>query len=324
MAVQAAPLSTSSWGAGCAPGTTQHGVVLVVVLWLLVLLTVLVASQAASSRVESELVRNRTAALQARSAAEAGLFMAIDLLASEQGSKVRTLRTDGARYHMSYQGVELTISVLDEAGKIDINAVPPSMLRNLLISLSGELERGRAVSDAILDWRDPDAARREFGAEDEDYQENGLPYGAKDEYLDNLEELLLVQGMDSELYAKLLGMVTVNTGAKGINPVVAQRPVLLAVPGVSMEQVDEYLLARERHFAEGGALPLFPVSDLEYVSRDRDRLYSIHVQAVTASGVTERIVVLSRVSAKRARNGGSPYELLSWDAMDFSAVSSPP
>ncbi len=298
----------------------ERGVVLVVVLWLLVLLSVLVGSQVMSARMESELVRNRVDALQARSAAEAGLFSAIDMLATQQGEKGHLLRTDGDIYRMSYHGVALSVRVLDEAGKMDINAVRPEMLRNLLISRCGDMERGRALMDAILDWQDTDSTRREYGAEDDDYLDSGLPYGSKDEYLDNLEELLLVQGMDGELYAKLAGMVTVNTGAKGINPMVAQRPVLLAVPGVSREQVDEYLLARERYYRDGQAQPLFPISDMNYIRHETDGLYSIYVQAVTAEGTTERIAVLTRVSTGRTGRGVRPYEILRWNALDHAAV----
>ncbi len=298
----------------------QHGVVLVVVLWLLVLLTVLVASQAVSARIETELVRNRVDALYARTAAEAGLFTAIDLLAREQGREERTLRTDGAGYRMEYNGVALSVTVLDEAGKIDLNAVRPEMLRKLFVTLTGDVEKGVAVSDAILDWRDVDHVRRAAGAEDDEYRENDRVYGAKDEYLDNLEELLLVLGMDGKLYAKLTGIVTVNTGTQGINPEVAQRRVLLAVPGITSEQVELYLLARERHIADGVALPLFPIRDRNYISQNRDQLYSIHVEAVTPGGTTERIAAITRVSARSAKESGRPYEILSWNASDYSAA----
>lgn len=294
----------------------QRGVVLVVVLWLLVLLAVLVTSQAKSARIEGELVRNQVDALYARTAAEAGLFTMIDMLAREQAKDEWTLRTDGTPYHMEYQGVELEVSVLDEAGKIDLNAVRPEMLRKLLVSLSGEMEKGIAISDAILDWRDADHQRRESGAEDDEYREHDRAYGAKDEYLDNIEELLLVLGMDGQLYAKLMSIVTVSTGTQGINPAVAQRLVLLAIPGITAEQIDAYLLARERYYTDGGVFPAFPLHDGNYISQNRNQLYSIHVQARTQGGTSERIAAVTRVSAKSTRDGGRPYEILRWNAND--------
>lgn len=325
MRVVTRPTGSSAVGyRGCrARRSGQRGVVLVVVLWLLVLLEVLVATQTVSARTEGELVRNRVEALRARAAAEAGLYMAIDLLARQQGRKERLLRSDGDVYSVNYNEVTVRVSVLDEAGKIDLNAARPELLRNLLVSLTQDAEKGAQLSDAIVDWRDADQVRREAGAEDEEYQASGMGYGAKDEYFDNLEELLLVLGMDGELYAKLIDSVTVDTGAEGINPLVAQRRVLLAIPGVETQQVDEYLRARERYYAQAQAVPLFPLRDTKYLNQNRDQLYSIHVQAITAGGTTERLAVLSRVSAQSAREGVLPYEILRWNANHRSMVLAP-
>jgi general secretion pathway protein K len=301
-------------------GKTQRGVVLVMVLWLLVLLEVLVALQAVSARTESELVRNRIDAVKARAAAEAGLYISIDMLASRQGKKESLLRTDGGVYSMDYNTISVSVSVLDEAGKIDINAARPEFIRNLMVSLTGNADKAIQITDAILDWRDVDKVRRESGAEDEEYAAEARPYGAKDEYFDNLEELMLVLGMEDELYEKLTALVTVNTGAEGINPSVAQRSVLLAVPGVNAGQVDEYVQARRRHYTQSAPLPLFPVSDPKYINRDEGRLFTIHVETVTEEGIVERIAVLVRVSEQSSRQGAKPYEILSWNAHDRSGV----
>lgn len=301
----------------------QHGVVLIVVLWLLVLLEVLVATQAVSARVEGELVRNRVEAQRARAAAEAGLYLAIDLLARQQGKKERLLRTDGDVYRMDYNEVSVQVRVLDEAGKIDLNAAPPEMLLKLLLALTGDAQKSTQLRDAIVDWRDVDHVRRDAGAEDEEYRAEGLVYGAKDEYFDNLEELLLVLGMDGNLYVKLAAVVTVNTGAQGVNPAVAQRSVLLTIPGADTTQIDEYLQARDRHYTQGQAMPLFPVSDERYVNQNRDQLYQIHIHATTKGGATERLATLIRVSAQSASFGSMPHEILRWNANDRSVESAP-
>jgi general secretion pathway protein K len=290
------------------------------VLWLLVLLEVLVASLAITARGEGELVRNRVNGLIARSYAEAALFLTIDRLAREEGEDERTLRTDGSVQSMDYTNINVSVSVLDEAGKIDLNAARPELLRSLIAPLAGSAERGMQVTDAILDWRDVDHQRREYGAEDEQYQELGKAYGAKDEYFDELEELLLIKGMDDDLYAKLTSAVTIYTGAEGINPAVAQREVLRAIPGIEPQQVDEYLDARDRHYSQGEPMPVFPIQDQKYISPNRDQLYSIHIAAAMQDGTTERIAVLTRVSAQRAVNGEKPYEFIRWDANDRSTV----
>jgi hypothetical protein len=118
-------------------------------------------------------------------------------------------------------------------------------------------------------------------------------------------------------------MLTVNTGVESINPVVAQRSVLLAVPGADTRLVDEYLQARDKYYNDQQPLPLFPVQDPKYINHEQDRLYTIHVQAVTPGGTTERIAVLVRVSKQNSKYGGKPYEVLSWNANDRSSVIPP-
>lgn len=302
---------------------SQRGVVLVVVLWLLLLMEVLVASQVVSARVESDLVTNRKEALSARAAAQAGLFMAIDMLAQQQKSKERLLRTDGGLYSMNYNDARVMVRVEDEAGKVDLNAARPELLRKLILSLSRDSENGLQVTDALLDWRDADHLRREYGAEDDDYLESDRVYGAKDEYFDDQEELLMVMGMDDALYTRLMAVTTVHTGDIGVNPLVAPRQVLRAIPGVGREQLDEYLQARDRYYTKGEAMPLFPVNDKEYISHNRDSLYTIHVEAETPGGSVARIAVVTRVSAARAKHGDLPYQIVRWNAHDRSASLQP-
>lgn len=302
---------------------SQNGVVLVVVLWLLVLLGVLMASLASTARVESELVRNQVEGLRARSAAEAALYTAIDLLARERGEEQRELRTDGRDYRMDYTNISVVIKVLDEAGKVDINAVRPEMLRSLIISQVRDSQRGMQITDAILDWRDADSLKRDYGAEDDEYEELGWGYEAKDEYFDNMEELLLVLGMDEELYSRLMPLITIHTGDEGVNPAVAQERVLLAIPGAETRQVREFLQARDRYYEQLQPMPTFPVQNPNYINRNRDHLYSIHVQATTESGSTERIAALVRVTLQRAKEGGKPYEIVRWHANDLSELMQP-
>ncbi len=57
-----------------------------------------------------------------------------------------------------------------------------------------------AVSDAVLDWRDPDNLTRMHGAEEKDYESKGLPYRPANGPFNVMSELLLVMGMTPELF----------------------------------------------------------------------------------------------------------------------------
>jgi len=57
-----------------------------------------------------------------------------------------------------------------------------------------------------------------------------------------MEELQLVLGMRPEIYRRLAPLITVYSRQAGVNPQVASREVLLAVPGLGPETVDAILL----------------------------------------------------------------------------------
>ena len=85
----------------------------------------------------------------------------------------------------------------DEAAKIDINTATESMLEYLP-------NMDVNVAAAIVDWRDPDdnvtdAASGAIGAETSDYQSMTTPYSAKNAPFETVEELMLVEGMTTDL-----------------------------------------------------------------------------------------------------------------------------
>ena len=69
--------------------------------------------------------------------------------------------------------------------------------------------------DILEDFRDVDDLKRVNGAEDGDYENAGLPFGAKDAPFDRIEELQQVLGMTPQLYQALTRLLTVNSGASG-------------------------------------------------------------------------------------------------------------
>lgn len=112
------------------------------------------------------------------------------------------------------------VRVTDESGKFNLNTVPQEVLRDLLIITGVEEEKAEVMAAAIVDWRDeddlPSYAGDEHGlgelgrfgspeSEDtfynpdqdvRDIEQMGPQYVNKNAPFDNVEELLLVWGMD--------------------------------------------------------------------------------------------------------------------------------
>lgn len=91
---------------------------------------------------------------------------------------------------------ELTLSVIDESGKVNVNAAGESLLREILVEAGGE-ENAADIAAAIIDWRDAD----DIGfAEATLYAGREPAYSPPNLDLAHLQELLYISGVTLELY----------------------------------------------------------------------------------------------------------------------------
>ncbi len=154
--------------ARCRGRDGQRGLALVVVLWVLVLLSLIAASFSRTTRTEINVARNLVDNAKAEALAEAGVYLAI--LALLDPDPAQRPRADGTPFEVAFGGAEITVSVQDEGGKIDLNQAPDELLRGLLLAAAwtgpdGEAARlgadeADALVDAIRDFADEDDLHR--------------------------------------------------------------------------------------------------------------------------------------------------------------------
>jgi general secretion pathway protein K len=214
--------------------SSEKGVALVAVLWVVALLSMMAAVFGAETRTETELARNLAENAQAEALADAGIYRAIAMLLDPDQN--RWPRADGTPYRWSLAGGEVLVSIQDEAGKVDLNAAPDGLLQGLFISLGVAPDAASTLVDRIHDFTDREHIKRLNGAEDEDYRRAGVGYGAKHAPFDSVAELEQVLGMTHELFRRVEPFVTVYTGLTGINPLTASREVRAAA--LSAAQTD--------------------------------------------------------------------------------------
>jgi general secretion pathway protein K len=235
----------------------QRGVALVLVLWVSVLLTVVASSFIMERRTETIIVRNSALLARAEAAADAGVHRGIYDMYRSDNSPDRWKR-DGSVQEWTFDAIPVRVELRDESAKIDINTASEPLLRGLLTSSGLNAEDAARLLDAILDWRDPDALKRPNGAEEPDYRDAGLPYKPANSAFQAIEELQLVLGMRPDLYRRLAPSITVFSRQPGVNPQIARREVLLAIPGLTPEIVDRYIADREEARRQGLPLPALP------------------------------------------------------------------
>lgn len=125
------------------------------------------------------------------------------------------------------------------------------VFRRLLRALDLEPE----LTEALLDWIDPDAVARPQGAEDSDYRNAPMPYRAANQALQSVDELRLVRGFSVEAVERLRPFVGALPDATPINLNTAPREVLVALFGDPV-RAQAILDAREQQpFANPPQLP---------------------------------------------------------------------
>jgi hypothetical protein len=201
----------------------RRAVVLLAVLVVIVLLSLAAYRYNDWMSAEYRAADSAIKAIQARAVAESGVHYAAALLAGDPST---TLNNNPYDNPSMFQDIEVPNSrggrfsvvavrspddpdstpfrygVVDEGGKINLNALlaldngQGNIAKQILMALPNMTDD---ISDAILDWLDPDDTPRPSGAENEYYMSQSPAYGAKNGPLDSLEELLLVRGVTPQL-----------------------------------------------------------------------------------------------------------------------------
>ena len=287
----------------------QSGVAIIAVLWVLVLLSVLVASFTFTTRTEVSVARNLIDNAQAEALADAGIYRAIFGLHHMPYSD--RLRADGSVYAFRFGDGEVRFTIRDEGGKIDLNTAPPHLLQRLFVAAGVDPGRIDALTDAIVDFRDPDDLRRFYGAEDPEYELADLAYGAKDGPFDTVDELHQVLGMDPALVTEILPALTVYSGLISPHEQTAPPLVRAALAGdvLPEEAPGEELPKEPTAEGETGTLDETPAIIREGSdTRDlRASVFSIHAEGRNATGA-----VFARMAVVAISRQSGAFALYDW------------
>ena len=263
----------------------HRGAALLLVMWLILLLSGLVAGYAMSARIESMQGNGLARSVAAREAARAGIEYAVSRLLDPDPAQ--RWSPDGRGYAFEFDGAQLEVSVRDETGKVDLNAAAPDLLAALMRTQGEPAESAGQLAGAIVDWRDEDSlVQVAGGAEDPNYAAAGLAWGAKDAPFETVSELEQVLGMRPALFRSLAPYLTVHGALAMPNAAFAEGPVLQAMGVERPQPIDDTL----------------PVSG--------SGTYSIDSRARLSNGRRAHLSVILRVGG----NGltGSSYTPLRW------------
>lgn len=291
-------------GAASVPAG-QRGVALLLVLWVIVLLSITAGSVVLGARTENLQARHLFETTRARYLAEAGLNWAVMELRNAD-PQTRWV-PDGRTYEVEIEGSRVEISVVDETGKIDINVADEHILGGLFDSIGLDEQQRNQLVDAILDWRDPDDLVRLHGAEADDYEAAGYPYGPRNANFESVAEVQQVMGMDYEIFRQIEPALTIYSGRGSVNAAFAPFEVLRALPGMDEQLAREIIELREAMDPLSGETLTLP-DGTPIMAQGGGLTYSVWSRASLDNGISAEIDATIRLGAV----AGRPFRILRW------------
>ncbi len=274
----------------------QRGAALLLVLWLITLLAALVGAFALTARIEQQQGRVLYRGVAADQAARAGLEYALTRLAMDDPAL--QWQPDGRPYAWRFHDVAVDVRIVDETGKVDLNAADGTLIAALLQATGAEPDVALQVAGAIVDWRDgDDFVQITGGAEAADYASAGRPYSAKNAPFESVAEVEQVLGMTPALFEAVSPYLTIYSRLPSPDPQFAAAPVLQAM-GV---EADPILAARE---AVGAQL-------VGALLGSGSGTYSIESLARLPEGRSARLRAVIRTGGGAVP--GTAYSVLRWE-----------
>jgi general secretion pathway protein K len=288
--------------------SSDRGFVVVAVLWLLAALAALVTIFSVYLSNSARALAVTDEAVQAEGLVSAGVELtAYQLqLAGEDG------RPAQGSFHTRLSGVDLAVSFLSEAARIDLNAAQKELIAGLFTVLGASAEDASEYADRVVAWRtkatqDGAGKAESTGKEDALYRAAGRAYSPRQAPFAHVNELALVLGPPPALVARALPYLTVFSGATGVDVKTAQPEVIAALPGMTPLLLKQFLGDRDMLGNDNAAIAAALGPAGANASAQKSRAYRIQVRLRFPNGRQTMSEVVIRL-----RNQEDPYQVLSW------------
>jgi general secretion pathway protein K len=328
----------------CLNYREEKGAVLLLVLWVVLAISLLAVSFSATIRTEVDAARYLVEQKQAYYMARAGMEYAVYEILKTQSVSGNASMGPGfmgggmppvmrGNVSLNLTGGGFNVQIIDESGKINVNAAPDFVIFNLLLMVGMNEGAAAEVTDSILDWVDVDDMPRPLGAEIDYYLMNNPPYRTKNGPLSVPEELLLIKGITPEIFYGRKGLsqngepveyfglkkylTTFSTGA-AININSAPVPVLASLPGLDFSAalvIDQ--MRSEMPFTNMVQLEQ-GIAGLSGESSSYLGIIQSNVYTLNCAGRLDNSDVVSHIRAVVQVDPGSPrgYRILYWNEAD--------
>ena len=263
-----------------APPPTErndHGFALLVVIWFAGLVALLMLSFAAAARVHLRSTGHAVELAEARALADGGTDLALaELLRTSLRGETSPLLGRSRTCRMA-NGDVLTLSLADEAGRVDPNVAGEELLTALFIGAGTPTDAARRIANAVLDFRDGDDEPRKGGAERDDYRAARRASIPRNAPFETVAELAEVMGVTAAHVQRLSPYLTVRSGQEGIDSAAADGELIaMLARGAAADS----LAARLSAIVSETTLPV------DFRVASAGQAFAIRAAATTGTGAT--------------------------------------
>lgn len=269
---------------------SEKGIALVLTLLILVLITAMVTEFAYGVFTATSALYNWKDSQRLSLAAKSGINVAVRIISDPQVPPSELYKYLGKPIPVPniLEGFEgsLVVKAEDENGKFNLNSLRKAEAQAVFLRLLknvGFNERdAQIIGGRVIDWIDVDSVPAS-GFHDSEQ-------GAKNAYMDSVDELLLIKGIDRKTYEKLLPYVTAygNSGRddSSVNMNTASIPVIMSLSdGITRD-------IAERIIEQRSVQPFAQPADIKRAGIDDDLYNSLSGKVTVSRPVCFRITAV--------------------------------
>jgi len=198
-------------------GKAERGIALVIVMIVVISLSLLAGGFVMSMKIETKLARNAQFDPELDWLGRSGVELAryvVGQSMNNPGEPYDALNQFWAGgfggtnifppgislEHMNLGAGSISVTITDTERRFNINLADEQILQQALRIVGVDGAESGTITGSILDWIDADDDTHIGGVESDFYQRLNPPYSAKNGPLDDLSELLMINGVTPEMY----------------------------------------------------------------------------------------------------------------------------
>lgn len=281
-----------------SPRSREGGFVMLVVLWVLTSAVILVASFNGAVRGGTASAISEIGWTKSEALLDAGVEIAAAHL-MDQDEKHRW-EGSGSPHTLSFAGAELTITVVDANGLVDLNKSDAKLVHALFQAFTLSNVKATQYTDIIMRARDAASGTRPGDQTDAHANLSQNTFGGQLAFVD-VWQLARMRGIPRDVFDRIAQYLTVYSRDGTIDPLAAPPQVLAAIPDLNRADIEKL------KYADKSALSDLMQKSQSFLTDESGPAYMV---TVSAHRPTDGYSIARTFAVLMGDDPVAPYRLL--------------